>query len=311
MSETTMTQDAPTSADLGARVLERTICLSVTFSRLGTSRKANIAAVTVDADKTYLGLSKRLLASKNLTKIDAVVDKTRAFLKEAALPSFMKAGVYLVPMEMVTAIEAKLVGFRAEFEAAVADFLVEYPELVGKMADPLGVLYNPMDYPSVGKVAGTFGMEWRYVSFDVPGRLKAISAVMFEQEARKAAEQIASAADEVKTALRVGMKELVDGLVEKLQPGEDGKKRRLSTASVERLQTFLSTFDFRNVTADTELAAVVARAKEIIGSTDVETIRDSKDLRESVRASFEALQADIEPLVVGRGFRAFDVEAEG
>lgn len=311
MSTPTMTDQTPTdqtpAADLGARVLERTICLSVTFSRLGVSRKANIAAITVDADKHLLGLSKRLLASKNLTKIDAVVDRCRQYLKETALPSFFKAGVYLVPMEMVTTIEAKLVAFQTEFEAAVADFLAEYPKLVGEMADPLGVLYDPRDYPTVGKVAGAFGMEWRYVSFDVPGRLKAVSAVMFEQEAAKAQAKLAMAAEEVQGALRVGLQGLVDGLVDKLQPGEDGKRKRLSTASVEKLQTFLSTFDLRNVTGDAELSALVARAREVIGGTNVEALRESKDLQASVLASFKTLQADIQPLVVGRGARTFDL----
>jgi len=310
---TTETMTEPTSAagiapDLGARVMERTLCLSMTIHRWGVSRKASLGAVTVQADKALLGLRKRLLSSKKLTAIDAVADRARLYLKENALPSFFKSGVYLVPMEMVETIEAKMQVFKAEFDDAVAEFLVEYPSLVGEMADPLGVLYNPLDYPEVGKVAATFGFEWRYVSFDVPGRLKAISAVMFEQERNKAAAQIATAATEVQAALRVGLKGLVDGLVDKLQPGEDGKKRRLTAPSVEKLQTFLQTFDLRNITDDAEMAALVARAKDVIGGTDVEALRTDKDLRESVLAAFETLQNDIEPLVLGRGARTLDLD---
>jgi hypothetical protein len=302
--------DAPQAPgpDLGARVLERTICLSLAVNRFGVTRKASMAAVTVEADKALCNLSKKLLASRNLTRVNAVVDRTRQYLRETALPSFFKAGVYLVPMEMVTAVEAKLVAFRAEFEEAVADFLAEYPGLVEQMADPLGVLYNPADYPSVGAVAAKFGMDWRYVSFDVPGRLKAISAVMFEQEAAKAAADIANATEDIKAALRAGMQELVAGLVEKLQPTDDGKKRRLSASSVEKLQTFLATFDLRNVTGDAELAAIVARARDVVGGADVEALRKDDDLRGSVLAAFQALQADIEPMVVGRGFRALDLD---
>ena len=294
--------------DLGARVLDRTICLAFSVSRLGVSRKANMGAVTVSADKAYLRLSKKLLESEKLTAINNVVSRARAYLKETALPSFFKAGVYLVPMEMVTAIEAKMVAFRVEFDAAVAEFLAEYPTLVEQMAEPLNVLYNPTDYPSVGAVAAAYNFEWRYVSFDVPGRLRAISAVMFEQEAKKAQEKLAMAAEEVQGALRVGLAELVNGLVEKLQPTEDGKKRRLSTASVEKLQTFLSTFDLRNVTGDAELSALVDRAKAIVGGTDAEMLRADKDLRASVLDAFQALQADIEPLVIGRGFRQMELE---
>jgi hypothetical protein len=303
--------DQPTpTADLGARVLERTICLAFSVSRFGTRRKANINAVTVDADKALLGLSKKLLASEHLQKINTVVGNARTYLKETALPSFFKTGVYLVPMEMVTTIEAKLVAYRAEFETHVDAFLAEYPTLVEQMADPLGVLYNPTDYPSVGKVAASFGFEWRYVSFDVPGRLKAISAVMFEQEAAKAQAKLAMAAEEVQGALRVGLKDLVDGLVEKLQPTEDGKRRRLHATSVEKLQTFLSTFDFRNVTDDAELTALVARARDVIGGKDVEQLREDDDLRGAVLSAFQMLQADIEPLVLGRGARTFDIADE-
>lgn len=315
-------QAAETPADIGARVMDRTLCLALSVSRFGTRRKANMAAVTVDADKALLGLSKKLMASPHLVRIDGVVAQTRQYLKETALPSFFKTGVFLVPMEMVTTIEAKMVAFRAEFETHVAAFLAEYagrpateteparPPLSEQMADGLGVLYNPTDYPSVGAVAGSFGFEWRYVSFDVPGRLKAISAVMFEQEAAKAQAKLAMAASEVQSALRVGLKGLVDGLVEKLQPTEDGKKRRLHATSVEKLQTFLSTFDLRNVTDDVDLTALVARARAVIGGKDVEQLRDDEDLRGSVLAAFQTLQADIEPLVIGRGTRAFDLDAE-
>jgi hypothetical protein len=312
-NQTTVTIPAPPDGpppDLGARVMDRTLCLSLTIHKFGVSRKASMGAVTVNADKALLGLRKKLLASDKLTKVTAIANGARTYLKETALPSMFKSGVYLVPMEMVTAVEAKLETFRSDFEAAVADFLAEYPELVGTMADPLGVLYNPLDYPEVGKVASAFGFEWRYVSFDVPGRLKAISKVLFEQERDKAAAQLASAAEEVQAALRIGLKELVDGLVDKLQPTEDGKKRRLSTASVEKLQTFLATFDLRNVTGDDELAAVVARAKQVIGGTDVESLRDDKDLRAGVLAAFATLQADIEPLVIGRGTRSLDFDGE-
>lgn len=305
----TATRVDPTpAADLSARVLDRTICLALAIGRFGTRRKANINAVTVAADKHYLGLSKKLLASEHLTKVNATATAARNYLKETALPSFFKAGVYLVPMEMVTTIEAKMVAFKAEFDQHVDAFLAEYPTLIDSMADPLGPLYNPTDYPSVGAVAATFSFEWRYVSFDVPGRLKAISAVMFEQEAAKAQAKLAMAAEEVQAALRVGLQELVSGLVEKLKPTDDGKRRRLTAPSVEKLQTFLATFDLRNVTGDAELSALVARAKAIVGGTDVEALREDKDLRASVLASFEALQGDISTLTVGRGARVFDLD---
>ena len=112
----------------------------------------------------------------------------------------------------------------------------------------------------------------------------------------------------MQVALRIGLKGLVDGLVEKLQPTEDGKKRRLTATSVEKLQSFLQTFDFRNVTGDAEMTALVARAREVIGGKDVEQLREDKDLRASVLGAFETLQADIEPLVLGRGTRAIDLD---
>lgn len=309
--QTRAAADPPaTAADLGGRLMDRTLCLALSVSRFGTRRKANMAAVTVEADKALLGLSKKLMASPHLVRINGVVAQTRQYLKETALPSFFKTGVFLVPMEMVTTIEAKLVAFRAEFETHVAAFLADYPGLIDQMAEPLGVLYNPTDYPSVGTVAGSFGFEWRYVSYSVPGRLQAISAVMFEQEAAKAQAKLAMAASEVQDALRVGLKDLVDGLVEKLQPTEDGKKRRLHATSVEKLQTFLSTFDLRNVTDDAELTALVARARAVMAGKDVAQLREDESLRSTVLAAFETLQADIEPLVVGRGARTFDLDEE-
>ena len=306
----TVNVEASPDQALGARLFEQTLVLNLSISRFGDTRKVrNLGAVTVAADKSLLGMNKKLLRSEKYQAIGRVADEIRSHIRDIALPSAtMKAGMYLIPMGMVTTVEDYLQGKLPTFQAAVAEFIAEYPDLVRQMEAPLGVLYDPRNYPPAEQVRQKFGLEWRFVGYDTPARLRSVSMALFQAEQEKAAAAWESDGAIIRDAMREAMAGLIEHTVEKLSPNEDGKKRRLRETTVQKLTTFLDTFAARNVANDTELAVLVERAREVMRGVDVEQMRSDDDLRTRVRESFEQIKADIQPMVVRRSTRAITLE---
>ena len=83
----------------------------------------------------------------------------------------------------------------AERGPLVDTFCSVYETRVLEAQGPLGAAWDPSNYRKNAR--NTFRMEWRWLTMDVPGRLKEISAAVFEQEREKAAAMWADALDTV------------------------------------------------------------------------------------------------------------------
>lgn len=105
------------------------------------------------------------------------------------------------------------------------------------------------------------------------------------------------AAEEIRTALRADM-------VEKMTARENGKPKIFRDSSVTRAQDFLDTFQARNLTDDTALAALVEQARALVAGTDPETLRQNTTLRATVKAGFAEIQSAIAPMLTARPRRS-------
>ena len=79
------------------------------------------------------------------------------------------------------------------------------------------------------------------------------------------------------------------------------------------LAQFMQIFEMRNIANDTELAALVVKARELMAGKDCEILKSDKDLRQAVAESFATMADTLGTMViVDRGTRQIsldDVEA--
>jgi hypothetical protein len=97
---------------------------------------------------------------------------------------------------------------------------------------------------------------------------------------------------------------LVADMVEKMTDRDGGKPKIFRDSSVARAEDFLDTFQARNLTDDTALAALVSQAKALVAGRDPETFRQSADLRATVKAGFQEIQAAIAPMLQAKPRRS-------
>ena len=292
-------------------LFEKAICLAVSLRKPGNHRKLSASLVDVDADKDLISAQKTLLSCEHLKTIDHYDGEIRRYLYTRCLPSLFKEGVYLVPIGLVEEVEAKLTAFADKRKQLVSAFLEAYPALIDEAQKRLRAAFNATDYPSVERIGQCFRMEWRYIAFSVPGTLKTVSREMFRKEQEKAERQWQEALEEVRTLLRTHMAELVQHMVGRLSESDkSGKPKVFKNTLVTNMTEFLDTFDARNLTDDTELSEVVAKARTLLSGVDAQTLRTSTALRASLHEGFSNLKGRLDTLIVSKPTRAISFEEE-
>ena len=304
-----MTEQASNPDELRS-IMDRAICLVIEFGGFGLKRSASTATVTVNADKAMLALSKKLLKSPEHAAIIAKRLELKKYLKSVSLPSPLKAGTHLIPIPLVEQVEQMLQIVRTADLDLVEAFLAVYPEQIASVRAELRDLYDPRDYPSCEALRARYRIEWSYINYGTPGRLKAISAQLFESEREKAAQKLSEAATEINQALRSSFADLVARMAESLGPAEDGKRRVLRQSTIDNLAQFMQIFDMRNIADDAELAALVGKARELMRGADREILKSDDALRQSIAAGFATMAGKLETMVVSRGTRAISLDDE-
>ena len=309
-------------------ITDRTVAINLTIGRPGNSKKVSKsqisektenstitqdAAVEVDADKDLVGVSKKLLKSKELQAIVKHDAESADWVKARSVPSMFKKGIHLVKIQAVQQIEDYLLeAQRVRKEVLIPAFLAVYDQQRQEAEQHLRGIYNAADYPPRGVVAASFVFEWQYITFATPGKLKEISADFFEREKAKAAEKWSQATEQAKILLRVQMKDLVDHLVERMTPGDDGKRKVFKKTTVSNISEFLANFSLRNVTDDAEMDFLVGQAKKLLDGVDPEQLRKSEVDAECLQKGFSTVKTFLDAMVEDAGSRkiVFDQEEE-
>lgn len=295
-------------ADPGLDLARKTVCIKVRLSTMGNSRKVSTSQIEADADKDLLRVTKHLVDSAELKAIGRFDGEIRRFLYNICLP--FEIGIHLLPITALETVEHRVREFGNDRKQLVSAFITAYPSLCQDAAKRLRGLYNPADYPPVEDVEREFGFSWQYVSFGVPDQLKGISREVWEQEREKAAQRMAEASVEIQHVLRESMSKLVQHMADRLKENPDGKPLRFKETTVSNLVEFLANFEFRNVTDDTELQALVAQARQLLEGVSADDLRATGDLRAKVQQGMAEIATQLDTMLTrtaGRKFR-FDEE---
>jgi hypothetical protein len=270
----------PTADGKAIDLARSTVYLELSIHALGDRRKVPKKDLEVgEADKKLFHLSKRILESSTLTAIHSFDGETRQLVYDRSHP--FKRGVYFLPLTLVEWFDKELQGRRTGRNELISTFLNEYPDLCRNLAPRLTrKYYNVADYPTVEAVAARFEMSWQYISFGTPEALAAVNPQMFQEARQQAATQIKRAAEDIEALMRAKALELVAHLRDRLQPGPDGKKKKLHETALTNLAEYLAFFDHKNVTNDGELKVVVDELRGKLGNVDIESIKNTDTLRE-------------------------------
>jgi hypothetical protein len=300
-------QETQAGMQRATEVMNRCVAFIITFSGIGNRRKVSSSDVEVDADKAWIGVSKKLFDAPEWKAIQTLDGEARRYVTDRCA-LILKNGIYMMPADFVEDVRDKLTEFNRERNELVGKLIRVYDATIAESRKRLRGLFDASEYPTVEEIREAFKITWRVISWDTPANLKNVSKAVYEEEQKKAAASWKEMQADMQQILRVSMADLVDHLVDKLTPDEKGKKKVFRDTAVTKIQEFLATFDARNVTNDVELKAMALKARNLIEGVDAQTLRDSRGTRENVRAGFEKIARAFDTMLVDKPTRSISFE---
>jgi hypothetical protein len=298
------------SSSAANSVFDRAVCLSVELQKPSISRRGNLAEVTTTADKGLLRLSKTILDSAEYALIQNHDNKIRRAIKAIAVESPLRAGTYLVPHALIVDLDDQLQALYDERLVLIERFIDSYPTRIEESRERLKDQFNPSDYPAAGELRAAFGVRQQWFSFGVPGQLANISPEIARRAQEQAEERWMEASNEIQEALRIAMRELVSHLASRLAPSPEGKRQTFKATTLDRVQEFLRTFHDRNLTDDSQLAALVEQAQNVIAGVGVDRLRSDELLRGEVQQRFTEITAALDGMIGDAPRRALFLDDE-
>ena len=184
-----------------------------------------------------------------------------------------------------------------------------------EMLERLGDLADPEEFPTATDLRKQFWMKRRYISFGVPQRLASVSQAIYKKEQERVRQEVTDTLDEWKAALREQTLGFMNNLIDKLEPGADGKAKIIRQSSVEHFAEFLRIFEMKNLADDKELAAVVRDARALLNGVDAKELangrrKDAAAFRSALKADFEKVAQNLNGLIVAKPARAITFDEE-
>jgi hypothetical protein len=268
------------------------------------------APVLVKADPTWTRAGKQLIKSPELDAVKSFDGETTKWLYRRCLSSIFKGGIYVLPNNLIEEVDDYLTSRLALRAELVEKAVLTYPERheearrALRAKDAMSV-YDPKDYPTTEGFRAAFTMSWRYLAFNVPDSLANVRRSLLEREEAKAAREMSELKDECRNILRQGYAQLVDHMVERLKPGEDGKKKTFRDTLVERFREFVALLPQRDITDDFVLRDFVERGKEIMNGIEPEDLRDNDGMRQRVQRRMEEMKQELDGMVIAKPTRKY------
>lgn len=287
--------------------LRNAVGFTTTFRAWGNKRKANIDLVRTEASKDRLRLSKELISAPEYDAIKTYFGELRGWIYSHTVPSFFKDGFQLASVEGIETIEERMRRAVLELSGLVDSLVDVFPAKVEAARAALADQFNPLDYPDAASLREMFGVSWNWIAFTVP---EGLPPALRQAETEKLQRQFAEAGEEITSALREAFAGLIAHATDKLtvQPGEKAKIFRDSL--IGNIQEFIDTFSSRNLMGDTELGALVEKARGVLVGLEPEKLRKYASTREMALAGFAEINKALEGMITTRAARRFDLAEE-
>ena len=291
-----------------AEMLAKTVVLVLTISSIGNRRKVDPKMITVDADKNWLGVTKKLYESEELDEINSIGNETRMWVESRALPSNIKRGVHLLPVQFIEEVDAKMKDGNARRAPLVEKMIRRLKEYQANAKARLKDLYDESQYFSPAQLRAAFDIRWRYVWVDSAKQLETVSPELYAEECKKAEAAGHELRESIQQLMRAEFMEKLSHFIERLTPNEHGENKSFREGSITKFQEFLTIYNPRDITNDVQVRTLVGRVQGLMENVNAEGLRTNDELRQYLRTGFETIKTLLDPLVVDKPHRRIILE---
>jgi len=287
-------------------IADDTMLLKLTVRKIGASRKikGEDLDVTVgrEMNPSFFKATKKLWSCSEFDECNKAANAARTFVASKAVPAaFVGRGFHLLSVERYSLIDEGLKAVQLDLANKVEEFVEVYEERVAESQAELArqsISFSADEYPTVDEIRDGFSVTWQPMDLGVPKSLERINAVAFAEAKRNAESRWQTALGEVELVLAGELKKLLDRMVERLTPGNSGKKKIFRDSLIGNLKDFLEEMPFRNVCNSAQLDQLCAEITDVLGDETAASLRTSEGMRTSVRDRMDLVSTMIEATII-------------
>jgi len=242
-------------------------------------------------------VNKSLLAGadEKLQAVRKIGDAARRYLEVETLP-WDDAGNRLLPNVKAFEVIAKIGEFKAEYYAAVDEFVAEYPIMREQAIAALGDLANDSDYPPTDQVRHRFSFRPSFTP--LPTSFAGDVRFGLTPEQVTALERVGEARirEQTRNALDSAYRRLLDDLrqmASRLKRNDEGKYPIFRDSTVENVKATAESLGALNVFGDADLEALRQRVLTECCLFDANALRNSELTRDAVATCADTLVSDL------------------
>ena len=265
-----------------------------------TAEQKAQAAETFDAEGQFLSAGKKLLDTRHnaFRAVTAIRTKITDYWRGLTLP-FPEAGVRLLKHDQVETFDQQMADYKAELEDAVKTLDRHFEELKQAVAQRLGSLFNPADYPAT--LVGLFGVAWDYPNIEPPDYLIGLSPDLYRQQQERVKARFEEAVQLAEQAFLDEFAKVVNHLTERISgTNEDGTPKVFRDSAIDNLCDFFERFRSLNVRSNQQLDELVAQAQRAVRGVAAQDLRDSKSIRQEVTTQLARVQTSLDAMLIDR-----------
>jgi hypothetical protein len=326
---------AKTKTQLGQEVLANAACMGIHFTGLSWSRRIDLTDIVQGDRGRDIKFNLDLIDTKHpdVKVLGYHTERFRNWMKGRALPAdILPAGTYMVPLGLVETVVARVEEEDIRRRELIENLLSKYDLLkdeakqrtedtVRKMTEQyklnaeqtaqlVDVLNDESQYPTPDEIRQRFGIELRYYDCSVPEQLAKVNSRLHAAALERFNADVAVMYEEIKVALREGFAKLVSHLVGRLSASPDGEKAKgLRSGMLDNLLDFLATFEQRNLVNDTQLMALVEKARKVMHGVSVEDLKSLLPVRQRIVEEMSKINAEVDKNLKTKAVRKIKLSA--
>jgi hypothetical protein len=289
---------APASHVLASRAMLSRINVSQWTARKldkKVTRETNAAHNAASDAGRY---NKRLISEDALAKIAGVATEARTYHYAVTLP-WLDDGARILPAAIYLDYSKRMREFKAEFAAAVAEFVAAYPDYVNAARVRLNGMFNAGDYPDARTIETRFAFGVRVANMPAGADFRADVGDAAAAAIRADIERDAQAALQVATRdawQRVA--ESVGRMAERLaayKPATEAERAQgvFRDSLVENVRELVAILPALNIAQDPELTRIAERMARDLCGNDASALRDDNEARETTAKAAAEIVAQV------------------
>lgn len=223
----------------------------------------------------------------DLDAINTFQARARREIAAVTLP-WSDNGTRMVSTRNFFEVSQLLSSLRVEFETLVNKFVAGYALKVSNAAFALGDMFDRSEYPDPAEIKHRFAFNYAFEpvpsSNDFRVDLHNEAVQMLQQHYSKTAQQRLDAAMQ---DVWMRVMDEVTRLRDKLIVPEEGKRPRIFATTFDGFKELVGSLEALNITNDPKLEDVRVQLKNALEPVDLDSIRESDEVRESVKEKMQ------------------------